>query len=163
VRELRNALTYMLAVREGTSITVKELPEEGYFAPVSRAAPAATVALEVMPESAVLTASAITRDRACRSSSPAQDQLTREERFVLKAIGRLSAQGNAAGRDSVSKEINAHGVRMGSGAVRSRMERLGELGMIAIQRGRSGSILTIHGKEALDFIDDPRPAKVHDI
>jgi len=127
VRELRNALTYMLAVREDREISAADLPEHEYFAP-----------REAEPYRPALSGDA----------GPAAP-LGFEDRFVLGAVAELEAEGKAAGRDTIAALARARGLGLGTGAARSRLERLAALGLLVMGRGRRGSRLTAEGRRAV--------------
>jgi len=138
VRELRNALTYMLAVREGEGISPGDLPEGGYFAET------AALSVRASPREAVYTAfSEATVLESASFSSPALDA---EDRFILKAVAELEAEGRHAGREAVSAICFARGLTLGPGSVRSRFDRLSTLGYLVSSRGRGGTRLTADGR-----------------
>ena len=133
VRELRNAITYMLAVREGPELGLGDLPEPGYFEG-ERSAPAAAGF-----GGAALFAAGL-------DGRPA---LAFEDRCVLQAVAELEEASRSAGRDAVARLCGARGLDLGPGAVRARFDRLVALGLLASSRGRRGSSLTESGRQLL--------------
>jgi len=143
VRELRNALTYMLAVREGDSLTLRDLPDSAYFSGSDErlhaaAAHPAPAALPVALSPAAAAAAA-----GSRAGVP---DLGEAERVVLVEVARLEAAGKHAGRSLVAQRAEASGFSLGEGGARSVIVRLVALGYLQSNRGRGGTRLTASGR-----------------
>ncbi|OHD24985.1 MAG: hypothetical protein A2Y38_23375 [Spirochaetes bacterium GWB1_59_5] len=133
VRELRNALSYMLAIREGEGLSMRDLPDGGYFsgtyAPRTGEPPATA-----RPQTSVA---------ACHDDGSA---LRESERMVLLAVAELESAGKHAGRSLVAELAKARGFSLGEGGARSAMVRLVALGHLESSRGRGGTRLTASGR-----------------
>ena len=146
VRELRNALSYMLAVRDGPKLTMADLPEPAYFA---SAASSQTTSFR-RPDS-FNPASAYRRgqapadggDPAALAEAKSLDDI---ERFVLATIAEFEARGGSVGRMAVAERAKAQGFLLGPGSARAAMERLGARGYLESNRGRGGTRLTQAGR-----------------
>ncbi len=137
VRELRNALTYMLAVREGTDLSTRDLPDAGYFSGKS-CRPAPTV-----------DATAVSFRAATASLDPLDVGIGEAERFALLAIADLAASGRHAGRATIARLADAAGFALGEGGARAAMSRLSALGYLESSRGRGGTRLTAEGRRLI--------------
>lgn len=147
VRELRNALTYMLAVREGNGISMLDVPDAGYFSGQGDA-PDAPQGLAIPRRGR-----RVGDPSAIRPASPAAAQdkagaaaLPEAERVVLLAVAALEAGGRHAGRAPVAAMAEESGFRLGAGGARAAMSRLVALGYLESSRGRGGTRLTQAGK-----------------
>jgi transcriptional regulator with PAS, ATPase and Fis domain len=164
VRELRNALTYMLAVREGEGIGLRDLPEEGYFAeeglrPSRQSAPAgaADSGTEAAP-GAGLPGGGLRSPNASFGSftlpprlpaAGGPGELGPADRLVLLALAELEAEGRHGGREAVAGRCAERGYSLGQGAVRAAFDRLSALGYVSSNRGRGGTQLTEGGRRLL--------------
>jgi sigma-54 dependent transcriptional regulator, acetoin dehydrogenase operon transcriptional activator AcoR len=145
VRELRNALSYMLAVRDGPKLAMADLPEPAYFA--SAASSQAPGFRRPEPFSP---ASARHRGQApAEGADPAAAELQGLddiERFVLATVADFEARGGSVGRMAVAERAKAQGLLLGPGSARAAMERLGARGYLESNRGRGGTRLTQAGR-----------------
>ena len=82
VRELRNALTYMIAVRDGPSLTMADFPEDSYFAQ------SACIDSRIRPS----------EPYHAGGDEPNDSDLEPADRSVLRAVAELEAGGRRAGR-----------------------------------------------------------------
>jgi transcriptional regulator with PAS, ATPase and Fis domain len=133
LRELRNAITYMLAVREGEELTVADLPEDGFFA-VGSPQPSAPP-IGMLPSAPPLNREA------------GREGLDEIDRIVLLALAELEGRGRHPGREAVAALCESRGYALGPGAIRNRFERLAALGMVTSRRGRAGTRLTEQGRQ----------------
>lgn len=171
VRELRNALTYMLAVREGSRLTAADLPERAYFESGSpgsyrNSTPGAGYAGSLHPQSgragrrgpASEQAFAPGSAFASGDAAPGVEagggapeagegkELDEAERFALLIIAEYESRGGSAGRQTVAERAKAEGLLLGPGSARAAIERLAVRGYVESNRGRGGTRLTPLGK-----------------
>jgi sigma-54 dependent transcriptional regulator, acetoin dehydrogenase operon transcriptional activator AcoR len=110
VRELRNLVMYMLAVREGSSIALCDLPDEGFFEGFSR--PQEGCCGEGRPS-------------GFPASSQAGGEASEEcDRFILRALERFESEGTCAGRETLARLAAADGRDLSPAMVRARFESL---------------------------------------
>ncbi len=133
VRELRNLIAYMLAVKEGSSMTLCDLPDEGFFeglypSPAACADPGAA---------------------STRGGRIGRVELSAADAFLLGAVARLERQGLAAGRVSLARLAAENGYALSPAMVRARLEALANRGLVVAGRGRRGTRLSDSGKLAL--------------
>lgn len=134
IRELRNLIAYMLAVKEGESMTLCDLPDEGFFEGLSVPVPTcADLAAGVPPH----------------SWKDAKSELSAVDAFLLEAVGRLEREGKVAGRASLSRLAAEGGRELSPAMIRARLERLADRGLVVSGRGRRGTRLSPAGKMAL--------------
>jgi len=126
IRELINTLSYMLAVREGSILTLRDVPHREFFRDSS---PQQLISQEKAPmESMEL-------DDCCA--------------FILGEIQSLHKKGLIAGRKLISEGSLNQGCPMTISQVRTKMDKLEELGLIQRKKGRFGTVLTSKGKMVL--------------
>ena len=125
VRELKNSMSYMMAVRSGGVITFDDMPEN-----------------------------LICNERAYGKAQRIKRQFQNgdigvEEVEILKEILILKERGEIAGRDKISKNLEGRGMSLTSCQVRHRLQRLEDMGMVLKSRGKRGTVLTAKGEEAI--------------
>ncbi|MDH7483512.1 MAG: sigma 54-interacting transcriptional regulator, partial [Spirochaetales bacterium] len=148
VRELRNTITYLLAVRNGTRLSLEELPDPEYFEAVSEISRREKVQ-GVMPQTPLAGVPHELSGGVVSSSLPhpseelqAAGNLDSIDRMILQAIAERRARGMSAGRESIAAWLASKGIVTGTGVVRGRCERLESLGLVFIRRGRLGAELS---------------------
>ncbi|QZY54771.1 sigma 54-interacting transcriptional regulator [Crassaminicella profunda] len=124
VRELKNTLTYMLAVREGRNLTLKDIPDKGFFQGI------------------------IPNDYNHRNKHMEMD-LNAEQRYILEKIYLLNKNGEIVGREKLSKETIGTEYEMTKYQMRSRLENLEKMGLIIKNKGKHGTRLSEKGREFL--------------
>ncbi len=185
VRELRNAITYMLAVREGKGLGLVDLPEGGYFeaggGAISPGGECPEPRFGAEPETARREAAGFPLPFSARFGGRSYtatgslgafaaaaaaagfggaalfaagldegSSLAPEDRCVLMAVAELESASRSAGREAVADLCAARGLSLGPGAVRARFDRLAALGLLAPNRGRTGTVLTEAGHRLID-------------
>lgn len=122
VRELKNILDYMLAVRESNYLTLSDIPDGGFF------------------------------QRDLNDHSTTVDEeicLNDEQRFILKIIYEIRKKGDIVGRERLAKETKNTKFHMTKYQMRSRLDNLERMGLIIKSRGKIGTILTEKGEGTL--------------
>lgn len=132
LRELRNTLTYMLAVREGDRLGIGDLPDD-----------------EKGPDLAGHSGVRGPGPRPTSCPDP-EPRLEAEDRFILLALAELAGEGRVGGRKSLAELAAKRGLLLGEGSVRSRIERLAELGLLQSSKGRAGSRLSESGRRLVE-------------
>ncbi len=119
VRELRNTLTYMLAVREDNNITLEDIPDKGFFQGV--------VHYEYDDKNDL--------------------DLDKEQIFILKKIYYLSKEGEIIGREKLGNLTMRTEYEMTQYQMRSRLDKLERRGLIVKKKGKHGTVLSNKGKK----------------
>lgn len=132
IRELRNLVTYMLAVREGQSISLCDLPDEGFFEGFARPAASCPGGIGAIP-----------------GGQGPVPRLSATDSFLLRALADLESGGELAGRGPLSRLAEASGLSLSPAMVRARLEYLSGLGLVVSSRGRRGTRLSEAGKMAI--------------
>ncbi len=128
IRELKNAIDYMLAVCDGEKITVKDLPQE-----VMRIR-----SLERNLETGAIKEVAVT-------SVELPLIAPNEEAAILKCIYQSHRSGKASSRKSLLTDLESEGVKLSEAQVRLRLDLLERKGFIVKAKGRKGTRLTESG------------------
>ncbi|WP_034430345.1 sigma 54-interacting transcriptional regulator [Caldisalinibacter kiritimatiensis] len=123
VRELKNTLSYMLAVREGNTLTLKDIPDRGFF----------KRELKDIQRDSILN----------------QEELTDELKFILEKIYQFSKKGEIVGREKLAKETKYTKYEMTKYQMRSRLNKLERMGLIIKKKGKHGTILSNKGEEVI--------------
>ncbi len=124
VRELKNIIAYMLAVKESNTLTLKDIPDRGFFY----------------------------GDLDCEYDVDQKipyDYIGEEELFILKRINQLSKKGKIVGRELLSRETAGTKYEMTKYQMRGRLDKLEQWGLIIKKRGRHGTVLTDKGKRII--------------
>jgi len=124
VRELKNTLTYMLAVKEGNLMTLEDIPHKGFF------------------QDAVI-------EQAKYKNINEEICLDEEQKFILKMIYELNKDNKIVGRELLSEAMTGSKYEMTKYQMRSRLDKLDRLGLIIKKKGRHGTVLSNKGKEIL--------------
>lgn len=119
IRELKNTISYMLAVRKENVLTADEMPENHYF---------------VRGQAAVC------------DSSVEQKLLSSQELLILQAIYVLKSRGEVVGRDKISEYVKKQGIYITSHQIRNRLDKLQDKGFVIKGRGKIGTLLTVRGE-----------------
>ncbi|MDR7001879.1 sigma 54-interacting transcriptional regulator [Neobacillus niacini] len=131
VRELKNTIDYMLAVRTGNQITKNDLPNQHYFQkPPQRKTDSGPI--ESIPP--------------FYSGSIALDG---ESLFILNLIMNYEENGKVIGRRIISEKSQEVEMKLSEAQVRHRLNSLKSRGYLQTKRGRAGINLTRKGREIL--------------
>lgn len=123
IRELKNTLNYMLAVREGDKITLSDIPNQDFFKG------------EIVIE----------KDRFNQNL-----KLSEEEKFLIKMIDQLKQKHNVIGRRLLAEKSQNTSFPLTKYQIRNRLDKLEKKGLVKKGKGKKGTQLTILGKEYLD-------------
>jgi transcriptional regulator with PAS, ATPase and Fis domain len=123
IRELKNTLNYMLAVREGDKITLSDIPNRDFFKG------------EIVIE----------KDRFNQNL-----KLSEEEKFLIKMIDQLKQKHNVIGRRLLAEKSQNTSFPLTKYQIRNRLDKLEKKGLVEKGKGKKGTQLTILGKEYLD-------------
>ncbi|KZE69447.1 Fis family transcriptional regulator [Fictibacillus phosphorivorans] len=128
VRELKNAIEYMLAVCDGERITVSDLPQE-------------VMRIRSFKES--LEREAMQEIAATTEELPLI--APNEEATLMECIYHNHITGKASSRKSLLKELESKGVTLSEAQIRLRLDLLERKGYIVKAKGRKGTRLTESG------------------
>ncbi|MEG0774714.1 sigma 54-interacting transcriptional regulator [Clostridium sp.] len=135
VRELKNTIDYMIAVCDGSKITLKDLPEESFFQ-------------EHIEEK---------EDK----SSLEPRETTYEEIhgrgdfvFILESLYDLNKSGEKGSRAKLLHSLRDKGINLSEQMIRSRLNELEKLGYIEKKRGRWGTTITPIGITKIKSLRD---------
>ncbi|CRK80404.1 sigma 54-interacting transcriptional regulator [Neobacillus massiliamazoniensis] len=131
VRELKNTIDYMLAVRTGNQITKNDLPNQHYF--------------QKSPQRET-NSDPIERISPFNSGSIAIDE---ESLFILNLIMNYEENGKVIGRRIISEKSQEVEMKLTEAQVRHRLNFLKSRGYLQTKRGRAGISLTRKGWEIL--------------
>ncbi|MFC0559464.1 sigma-54 interaction domain-containing protein [Halalkalibacter alkalisediminis] len=138
IRELKNTIDYMLAVSEGSCLTVDTIPDDRFF---QRKPSTAHIKLgnEVME-----------KDNESDNLTKEELQANPELLFILRALQSLQQKGEGASRKKVSdlSKLQFH-YELTEQQVRHRLELLEEQGYIKKRRGRFGTKIMPKGEAVL--------------
>ena len=123
IRELKNTLNYMLAVREGKEITLADIPNRDFFKG------------EIVIE----------KDRLNENL-----KLNEEEKFLLKLIDQLKENHNVIGRRLLAEKSQNTSFPLTKYQIRNRLDKLEEKGLVNKGKGKKGTNLTTLGKQYID-------------
>jgi transcriptional regulator with PAS, ATPase and Fis domain len=131
VRELKNTIDYMLAVRTGNQITKNDLPNQHYF--------------QKSPQREA-NSDSIERISPFNSGHIALDE---ESLFILNLIMNYEEKGKVIGRRIISEKSQEVEMKLTEAQVRHRLNFLKSRGCLQAKRGRGGISLTRKGWEIL--------------
>lgn len=136
VRELKNTIDYMLAVCDGTAITLNDMPDESFFQRTHH-------------ERHSLSASASAH--SIRPGDWIRDLPADKEEFlfILQTISSHNEQGESIGRKKIAEKTKQWKKDLTEQQMRTRLKLLDERGFIVTTRGRAGIKLTRSGMEFL--------------
>jgi len=120
VRELKNTIKYMLAIRENPlRISANDLPDVHFF--------------EGIPQR---------EDKEC--------ELDYHLEAVLQAIYEINLEGINAGRNVIAQRLNQQDIKLTEGQVRKRIQMLQQQDFLLVYKGKMGTVLTKKGKNYMD-------------
>lgn len=131
VREMRNTVTYMLAVKSSNTITLEDLPQRSFFKESSHVDSHGDFANTALNQ--IL-------DMDSEKTSP---QLNRFDEFILNALYEQPG----IGRKLLSEKSYESGLGMTENQIRGKLNRLEDKGLIEKRKGRFGTSLTNRGEE----------------
>jgi len=135
IRELKNTINYMLAVRSGNMLEVEDLPHEVYFGRQSdlvRSYEGNKVVLE-----------------GTRDPDGASMNVNAAIIYFLRLIERMKRENQIVSRVTLS-EKSKEGVHYRTeNQVRRLLTQLDEYGFISLSKGRNGIALTLKGEELI--------------
>lgn len=127
VRELENTIQYMLAVRNGNTLAISDLPDRNFFEKV------------LVEEN--------------NSETNNGEKLNDDLVSILKCIKELQDNNMAAGREKISYRLKEYGCSMTSSQVRTRLDTLENKGYLIKKRGKQGTVLTDLGLRYIKSIE----------
>ncbi len=139
VRELRNTINYMLAIRNSDTITVNELPDMNFFQNYQ----ADSHILDSCGEEVCST------DNTYENSCLTIDYLDKELMYMLKQVYKFNNEKVIVGRKTIAEESKKNNFNMTEAMVRTRLERLERKGLIIKSKGKKGTCLTELGKKVV--------------
>jgi transcriptional regulator with PAS, ATPase and Fis domain len=123
IRELKNIIVYMLAVKEGRILTLKDIPDKGFFHE--------------------FTDDCFSVDNKYCTVAEIEDcNIDEEQLFILRKIDQINKNGKLVGRELLSSETIGTEYEITKYQMRSRLDKLEKLGLVIKKRGRHGTILT---------------------
>ncbi|WP_088069830.1 sigma 54-interacting transcriptional regulator [Gottfriedia luciferensis] len=134
VRELKNTIDYMLAVRTGNQLTKNDLPNQHFFQ---------------KPPHRKTNSDPIESIPSFYSGSSTLDE---ESLFILSLIMNYEEQGKMIGRRIISEKSQEIAIKLSEAQVRHRLNSLKIRGYLQTKRGRAGINLTSKGREILNTI-----------
>lgn len=132
IRELKNTLTYMLAVRNDNRLEVSDLPDYAYFGDVTP-----VVNQDEMP--------AYTRIPSVH--------LNEEQRMLLDIICRFLREDRIISRVTLSEESYLGKYGRSENQVRRILKQLESLGIVSLSKGRKGISVTALGEQLIHQSD----------
>lgn len=139
VRELKNTINYMLAIRSGNVITIDDLPDINFFEnsdSKSDTISSYSAALDNV-------------DKINERASLTVDYLDREVEYILMQVHKFNNEKITIGRKILSEESKKNNFNMSEAMVRTRLERLERKGLIIKDKGKKGTCLTDLGKKVV--------------
>ena len=128
IRELKNTITYMLAVRESDCLGLVDLPDTSYFGNLNED-----------------TSSAVFSE----SHRSNQIYLNEEQFYFIEKIHHLLKHDKAISRITLSAESLNGAFKRSENQVRRILKQLDELGVISLSKGRKGISLTAMGDQII--------------
>jgi sigma-54 dependent transcriptional regulator, acetoin dehydrogenase operon transcriptional activator AcoR len=129
IRELKNAIDYMLAVCDGEKITVRDLPQE---------------VMRIKNDERTFAAEAFSEVSATSEKLPPLIA-PNEEAAIMSCIYRNHVSGKASSRKGLLKDLELEGVKLTEAQVRLRLDLMEQKGFIVKAKGRQGTRLTESG------------------
>jgi len=124
VRELKNTISYMLAVKDNNVITLNDMPSSSFFQ------------VREKGESIV-------------SNNERNIVLSDEQIFIIKKINELCKLGELVGRERLAYETIGTKYNMTAYQMRTRLNRLELMGLIRKEKGKRGTVLSEVGRQML--------------
>lgn len=131
IRELKNTITYMLAVRENETLDVCDLPDFSYFGSSEEASQS---------------------DFTESISFEPSIYLNDEQSVFLEMIHRFIKEDRVISRVTLSEESLKGLYGRSENQVRRILKQLEALGVISLSKGRKGIGLTALGEQAIDWL-----------
>lgn len=120
VRELKNTIKYMLAIKENSSrITTSDLPDAHFFQ-------------EIPPK----------ESEKC--------ELDYHLEVVLQTIYEINKEGINAGRNIITQRLNQQNIKLTENQVRKRIQMLQQKDLLFVYKGKRGTVLTEKGRKFLN-------------
>ncbi|MGM0804285.1 MAG: sigma 54-interacting transcriptional regulator [Bacillota bacterium] len=129
IRELKNAIDYMLAVCDEEKIKVNDLPQE---------------VMRIKSDETTFAAEAFSEVSATSEKLPPLIA-PNEEAAILSCIYRNHVSGKASSRKGLLKDLELEGVKLTEAQVRLRLDLMEQKGFIVKAKGRQGTRLTESG------------------
>lgn len=120
IRELRNTVSYMMAVKEGKRINLSHLPDRSFF-----------------------------NSESDKTLNRKNSLLNETEFQILKIISRYVEKGEIIGRQKIYENLLKGSNKISMYKLRFILKSLEDRGMIVIKRGRGGTVITDHGIDLL--------------
>jgi transcriptional regulator of acetoin/glycerol metabolism len=118
VRELKNTIDYMIAVCDGRTISLKDLPGGEFL-----------------------------QEENCNDGTELNVEIMGDYRFILQCLYKQNIEGKRGSRKSLMDEARDLGILLTEQMIRHRLDNLEALGYVAKEKGRGGTILTPYGFE----------------
>ncbi|WP_312093983.1 sigma-54 interaction domain-containing protein [Aminipila sp.] len=120
VRELKNTIKYMMAIRENPCrITAIDLPDIHFFEEIS-------------------------------SEKEEESRLDYHLEVILQAISEINKKGLNAGRKIVTELLNQREIQLTENQVRKRIDTLCQKGFVEVSKGKMGTTLTDKGRRYMN-------------
>lgn len=120
VRELKNTIKYMLAIKENSSrITPSDLPDVHFF--------------QELPQN---------ESQEC--------ELDYHLEVVLQTIYEINLEGINAGRNVITQRLNQRNIKLTENQVRKRIQILQQKELLYVYKGKRGTVLTERGKKFIN-------------
>ena len=137
VRELRNTINYMLAIRSSNTITINELPDMNFFQNYE-------TKIDILNS---YNNEVDTTHRLNEGSYLNVDYLDRELTIILMIVYKLNDKNIIVGRKLISEESKKNNLNLSESMVRTRLDRLEKKSLIVKSKGKKGTCLTELGKK----------------
>jgi len=131
VREMKNTVTYMLAVKTGKVITLDELPQKAFFKDRKQETSSSTVDLEGSHE---------------ETTDNTAPRLDRFDKFILNVI----YDHPGIGRKHLSEKSYAVGLGMTENQIRGKLNKFEREGLVEKRKGRFGTSITESGEKIIN-------------
>mgnify|MGYP006291734061 CR=1 FL=1 len=136
VRELKNTISYMLAVSENDDkLTKKDIPDPDFFQYMD------TVGDE----------SPAKKYNPGERKKNIYDRLNDELDFILKEIFEMEREGSLVGRKSLARRLVNSRYQLTEHQIRNRLKKLAKKGYVSCKRGGHGTVLTDKGITYIDM------------
>ncbi|MGD8188941.1 sigma 54-interacting transcriptional regulator [Brevibacillus ginsengisoli] len=137
VRELKNTIDYMLAVCDGTIITMNDIPNESFFQRKYQEEP--------MQASSMFPVKTATPLPQLEDLPVVQEEFL----FILKVIHSYNQKGESIGRKKIAEKTQDWHKDLSEQQIRNRLKSLEQRGFVVTTRGRAGIKLTRPGMNYL--------------
>ncbi len=146
IRELKNILSYMLAVSDDNYLNLEDIPDPGFFQIGSQEKS------RVFDDSTGLEDSAVVKGSPgyAKSLAGLNNDLNKEELYILKKIKEIRAEGDLVGRKTLAESLKGSEYELTEYQVRNRLVNLEDKGYLERKRGRHGTLLSGKAKKLLN-------------